>query len=703
MTLTPLFIDIETRSVVDLKKTGVYRYSCDPSTRILIVSWAIGAGPVQRWYPFRTPAPAGLLAAMADPRFVRVAHKASFERVMLNSPIARSLGLPDTSDVRLWTCTAARAARMGLPRTLGGSCAALGLPVQKDDEGHKLMLKMCKPRRALKADKKRWAAWLAGEHPGPPPPDPSKPLWHETPEQLERLGDYCDVDVEAERAIYNVLPPLTAFETDVWETTEAMNDRGVPVDTKLLGRLLDVIGQATDQINSEMDDRTFGAVQAVTQVGALTRWLTEQGIDDAADGIGKQAVAAMIENPEIDGWVRDVLILRRDGGGSSVSKCGAVLNRISDDGSLRGAMVYCGAASTGRWSSRGAQLHNLPRGGTIKGILSAVRDVLQGATAAEIRLLYGPALVVVTEALRPLFGDRPDLWVARGDYSQIEARVNPWLAGAEWKLNAFRSFDAETGPDLYRIAAAGIYSVPIDAVTKDQRQIGKVGELALGFQGGVGAFQTMARAYGVKVSDGRAEEIKLAWREANPEIVGLWHGLDSAAVACMAGPENTDVVVWTESRRGDPMFRTPLRFRRTRAALALFLPSGNPLFYWTPRLVKTPTPWGEDKWAVRYMAEDSQTKRWRPWTGYGGLWCENAVQATARDIAANAVVSCERLGYRPVLTVHDEVICLMPRSVFPDPKEAADAVESVMRDKPAWCGALPVAADSSAAARYVKG
>jgi DNA polymerase len=281
------------------------------------------------------------------------------------------------------------------------------------------------------------------------------------------------------------------------------------------------------------------------------------------------------------------------------------------------------------------------------------------------------------------------LFLARGDYSQIEARVNPWLAGAAWKLDAFRAYDAGTGPDLYKVAAAGIYRVPVSDVAKDQRQIGKVAELALGYQGGKGAFKAMAKGYGVRVSDDQAEEIKLAWRTANPEIVAFWYRLNDAAVECMSRVPGTVVQVG----------RTPLTFMRTRAALSMRLPSGRRLIYWSAVLRDVPTPWGA-RAAVVYRAEDSMTKRWAEFVGYGGLFCENAVQATARDLMADALLQLDDAGLNPLLTVHDEAVCLVD---YPTPAEAASAVESIMRRTPQWAAGLPVAADASAHARYVKG
>lgn len=437
-----LFLDIETRSECDLTACGQYVYFEHPSTEITEVGWGIDDGPITTWTPpFGQEMPDEVAAAVHDPAVGLVAHNASFERIGLSSAAGRKLGFPDLSGLSRWTCTAARAAAMGLPRTLEGAAAALGLDVQKDKEGRALMLQMCKPRkpRAIEVT----AEWLR-QNPGVSDSQPREAstaaraafksgalvlptIWHETPEQFERLGAYCATDVEVERAIFRVLPPLSPFERRTWELTETMNDDGVPVDVKLLNAMIRLIDDATERLNRLISLRTrtpdqvaldeltgqisVGAVPRVTDHGALTRWLIAQGVDDVADtGVGKFIVAAMIDNPEFDPLIREVLVYRRDGGGTSNKKYLAIARRLSADGCIHGVLVYCGAAMNKRWSSRGAQLQNLARPGQVKDergnpmdSLNMVRDILAGATCDEIEAIWGPPLVVAAECLRPLF------------------------------------------------------------------------------------------------------------------------------------------------------------------------------------------------------------------------------------------------------------------------------------------------------------
>lgn len=508
--------------------------------------------------------------------------------------------------------------------------------------------------------------------------------------------------MEVERALDKVLPKLSAIERQVWETTEAMNDTGITVDADLLERVSALVADAATHLDANIRTATGGAVPRITDHAALTRWLVAQGVEQAAEtGIGKQMVLDMLESVELDPLVRQVLMYRRDGGGSSAKKYRAIAKRLSADDRLRGALVYAGAAATGRWSSRGAQLQNLPRGGTVK-TDDAIRDLFSGADINYIEDVYGPPLIVASELLRPVFTASPDHWLARGDYSQIEARVLAWLAGQENVLDAFLAYDRGTGPDLYKITASGIYGKPVEEITKAERQIGKVAMLALGYQGGKGAFLAMAKGYGVKVSEEKAEEIKLAWRAANPCIagsgfdgsqVGLWKQLEWAALACVKDPPNIF----------HPVGDFGIGFRRNKKAMAMRLPSGRWLVYWWPKLEEVEVTWSDKKkLAVTYWAEDPIKKTWAKFTAYGGLWTENLVQAAARDLMAYALVRFTLVGIRPILTVHDEGIGEAPKTRFPRAEDAAAAVKQVMEHIPAWAAGLPVSADASAAERYVK-
>lgn len=681
--------DLETRSSVDLRKAGQYVYAESPSTEVILLSWAIDDGPIRCWHVLLgEPMPRELEEALLDPAVTLGAHNAGFERVLqttapmrpqrfLSLKIAKAM-----SDITRWDCTAARAAYMGLPRSLDKVGAALGLTIRKDVEGAKLMMRMCKPKAMDVAG--RW-------------------VWKETEADIRRLGEYCDVDVGVEREVHNQVPALPAIEQEIWRANERMNDRGIRVDENLLLKMQFFVVDAEDDVNARLATLTNGVVTKASNAGKIKTWLSEQGHPEAEGGIGKSILLSMLENPDLTPLVREVVAMRLEGGKSSTAKYKAILARLNKDHRVRGAIVYCGAAATHRYSSRGAQLQNLTRGGTIKNIEGAIDAVLNGAGLPEIKEKFGAPMVVASELCRPTFTATEDAWLARGDYAQIELRVNAWTAGEARVLDAFRAYDTivgydekgkpkRGGPDIYILAAADIAGVHPSEITKEdpRRQWGKVSELACGFGGGVGAFQAMARVYNVRVPDDQADAIKAKWRDSRQMIVGYWRKLENAAVACMKGEIGAKHVV-----------RPGMWFIRGGRALVLRLPSGSSLFYWYPKLEKTETAWGM-RWQVSYAGEDAVTKQFKRWYAYGGLFCENATQSIARDLMARALARMERERMNPVLTVHDEGIAQLLKRLYPTRDDAKQAMVEVMTSREDWHRGLPIAVDASADFRYLK-
>ena len=360
-----LYHDIETRSPVDLKNCGVYVYASHPLTEITMFSWAIDDAHIQTWYPFfNEPIPPDLEAALLNPEIILCAHNSSFERILETLSIGRNQKpfspeiITAIKPISRWHCTAAKAASAGLPRTLEGAGRALGLSVQKDLVGHRLMLKLCKPR---------------GNGPN------GEFIWYEDPDDVRREGLYCEQDVAVERSVDLALPNLTPTELKIWQLTERTNDRGIAVDAQLLSCMANFVGDAERELNARLriatcplhqdgDPRACknpekcsmacGCVPKISNPMATRKWLVTQGYDDTeeidentgkARGLGKDVVSSMLESDSLPTLVREVLTMRHEGGKSSTSKYKAAISRINNDGRIRGTLVYCGAAGTKRF------------------------------------------------------------------------------------------------------------------------------------------------------------------------------------------------------------------------------------------------------------------------------------------------------------------------------------------------------------------
>ena len=533
-----------------LRKTSPWRYAEDPSTQVLCLAIKCGDEDVLLWTPYRelpeVQAAFGKaliqhdsnIAAYLDEANEIEAHNAEFESAIWHHCLHRRLGWPDLPIDKL-RCSAAKAATCALPRSLEGAGAALGLPIQKDTQGHSLMLRMCKPRRPSKSNPSEWV---------------------EDPVSLVRLAQYCMRDVDAEYQLSGALPEMSPSELEIWRLDQLINRRGLLVDMAAVDHMLALVEQHTDTLLTEFQTLTGGHILTPSRVAALKQYLAEhEGMD--LENLTKATVAEALGNDTTSAKAKRLLAIRQSLGKTSVKKYCALKARASADGRMRSNLMYHGA-STGRWAGRGFQPQNLPRE-KIPDPDALLDHLDHGGDASTVEALWGDPMVVASAVIRNSIIAAPGKVFYVGDYNAIESRVLNWIAGEQWAVDAYRQ-----GHDMYRLNAMQIYRCPLEEVTKAQRQIGKVSELALGYQGGLGAFSAMAGSYGVKVEEREARSIVRGWRDAHPEVVRFWKQIELAAKTAVKEGMLTEY-------RG-------IQFRTWKRFLCLRLPSGRVLYYYDP-------------------------------------------------------------------------------------------------------------------------
>jgi DNA polymerase len=538
------------------------------------------------------------------------------------------------------------------------------------------------------------------------------------PDEWARFVTYAGVDIHAMRACVAKIPKwnMTPFELDLLELDWTINARGVLVDLEFCRAALAASDQEKARLAERTADITGGEVEAATQRDRLLAHLLEWygvALPDMQGG----TLERRVDDPDLPEPVRELLAIRLQASSTSVSKYNKFLACTSSDGRLRGTLMFAGALRTARWAGRLVQLHNMSR--VPKYLKKLYDQAIDAIKAGAVDLLFANAMEVIGSTVRGALIARPGHKFVRADLSNIEGRALAWHAGEEWKVEAFAA-----GEDLYILGYSRSFGVPIAEVEEDEaaggtmRLIGKVQELALGYQGAVGAFGSMAQLYGVNLDEERILEIVKAWRAANPRIVSFWYELEDAATQAVRNPGQT-----FECRR--------LRLRRDGAWLRIRLPSGRALCYpspkWAPKTLKCKACEGfgfvkliaeaeglveparcdkcegageveNPEGGLTYMGVDQYTRKWKRIKTYGGKLVENVTQATARDVLAESLLRIERAGYPICLHVHDEVIAEVP-----DTSEFTGAeLGRLLATPPAWAPGLPLAAEGEELHRYRK-
>lgn len=651
-------IDFETFSTVDLKKAGSHVYSKSKDTEILCLAYAIGEQEINLWRPGDTD-PDDLLLWVELEQPVVAHNMGGFEYLIWNNILSTRYGWP-TLQLKCCFDTMPMAYAMSLPGNLDGASTAAGIDIKKDMKGHRVMLQLCKPRSINK--------------------DSSIVCWdkQEFKDRYDTLYDYCKTDVRVERELWGRLLELSKSERRLWLLDQKINNKGVRIDVDVAKKMVAAIDIESDSLDQRIKDCTEGRVTSCKAVKVLTNWVREQGIE--IESVDKASITKLLAKKDLPLKVRTALELRRDAAKSSTAKIKAMLDSLDGD-RIKGMFQYHGA-STGRWAGRRVQLQNLPRSSMPQEQIEKVFNIFKKNSAKDalflIDLEHGSPLDVISQCVRGLLIPSDGHQLMAIDFSSIEARVLAWLAGQKDKLDVFK-----THGKIYEQAASGIFKVKIDEVTKDQRQIGKVAVLALGYGGGVGAFQTMAKGYGVEVSDERAENIKTAWREDNENIVSFWYDIEDYAIKAVTNP-------------GKVLSNGKLSFRCKGSFLFIQLPSGRVLTYPYPKIENTTTPWGAEKLGLCYYGVNSISKKWEKTRTYGGKLAENITQAVARDLLSEAMIRIDQLKPNSIVAhVHDEV-------VLETKENDLHKIECLMSQTPSWASDLPIRAEGFIGKRYGK-
>lgn len=679
-----LWLDTETYSETPIK-SGTYRYAAN--SEVMLLAWALDDGPVTVEDLTATGTPsAAFLEASASCTEVW-AHNAMFDRAVLR----RAGWAPP---LERWRCSMVQALAHSMPGSLDALCTVLRIPQDKakHQAGKALVQLFCQPRpkniRLRRATRETH------------------------PVEWRRFMDYAGADIDAMREVQRRLPSwnFPGHELALWHIDQRINDRGYAVDVELAEAALRAIADERQRLSHLAREMTGDAVGNATQRDAL--------LDHIAGTYGviledlRGSTVDRLLDSDLPQGLRELLEVRQQASTTSTSKYRALVDGHTD-GRLRGTMQFCGASRTGRWAGRTFQPQNLPSRDLLP---PAEIELGIGALKADAaHLAFDSVMALTSSCLRSCIVAPDGRKLVAADLSNIEGRVLAWLAGEEWKLQAFRDFDAGTGHDLYKLAYAKSFGIRPEDVTKAQRQVGKVQELALGYEGGVGAFVTFAEAYGIDLermardawstlpvqlvtdadefhdwcqterrpTHGLSREafitcdvFKRAWRQGHPATAALWRDLSDAVLAAIDVP-------------GKAFRVRHLSVRRDKAWLRIVLPSGRTLCYPSPKV---------DGQKITYMGVDQYSRKWERLSTYGGKLVENVTQAVARDVMAAAMPAIEAAGYQIVMTVHDEIVTEAPDEA----RFHEDELAELMATPPRWAPELPLAAAGFQGKRYRK-
>ena len=703
--MNDLYIDVETFSSVDIMTSGAYAYTESIDFEILILCYKINDQPIktvdlasgEKMSP-------NFISMLLDPTFKKHAHNAAFERLCFK---AVGYDVP----IEQWECSAVKAAYCGLPLSLDNISKAMKLgEAAKDSEGKALIRYFSIPVKPTKINGGR-----------------TRNLPHHNPEKWEKYKAYCKQDVFAEYTILERLKAyhLPKFEHEMYNLDQLINDRGIRIDKQVAQGAIAVDTRNASELYKGMQD--LSGLENPNSPAQLKQWLSIQ-LGRELKTIGKDVLADLSEEAGHGSAASEIIKLRAKAAKTSIKKYKAMQSCLCLDGRAHGLFQFYGANRTGRWAGRLIQLQNLPQNkiGLLKGWdeFDFIREMVKANDFEGLSLIYDDLGSLLSQLIRTAFIPKEGNTFGVADFSAIEARVIAWLASEQWRLDVFDSHGM-----IYEASASKMFSVPLESISYknelgekirgenyDMRAKGKVAELALGYQGGVGAMINMG---GDKMGLTKKEmkAIVKAWREANPNIKDLWEDIEKCAI--LAVRKGKEVI---SEYRG-------IRFNYDGYVLTITLPSGRSLFYqqplvvtetkyefkrldpesgdydigWAPKSrilksdIQTGKSWDVDK--LVYMGMDQTTKIWEGVDTYGGKLVENIVQAIARDLLAESLIKLDKKGFDIVMHVHDEVVA----ELFKD--EAGARLEemcAIMSEPVAWAEGLPLAADGYVTEYYKK-
>jgi DNA polymerase len=694
--MTTLWFDCETFSECDLKAHGTHRYAEHPSTCITVAQWAIDDGEPRVLDCTATgksiKGASELWDALHAPTVTIVAHNSMFDRTLLRH--CWGIDVP----VERWQDTMIQAMSHGLPGSLDkiGQIVGLEEDKAKDKRGRELIQLFCKPRPKNSILRR------------------ATRVTH--PEQWAEFLEYSRQDIVAMRAIGKRLPSWNYRpghpELALWHLDQQINDRGVAVDTDLAGAAIEAVAREQKRLKREVNEATDGLVTSASKRDQLLAFIcAEYGVD--LPDMKADTLRRRIEDPDLPEGVKLLLSIRLEATKTSTAKYKALVNATSDDGRLRNTLQFAGAQRTARWAGRIFQPQNMPRPDMKQ---DQIDEGIEALKAGCAELFFSNTMRLTANTVRGCIVAPHGKKLTIADLSNIEGRGLAYLAGERWKLKAFADFDAGVGEDLYKVAYGRSFNIDPKEAVGQKRQIGKVMELGLGYEGGVAAFLTFAAVYNMDLEDlakavwatasaealenaqgmwGWAkkkkrtlgltmevyvacEVLKRAWRDAHAATSALWASAGEAVRLAIKNPGESFPV------------GQHLKARRDGAWLRLRLPSGRYLCYINPSV--------DDDGQITYFGVNQYTRQWGRIKTYGGKLIENATQAFARDILAYNMPAIEAKGYQIVLSVHDELLTETPDS----DEFNADELGQMMSIAPPWAKGIPLAAAGFETARYRK-